>query len=382
LQRPLISSEYHPCAAQQGLALSAVSAPADSLCRGELGLITRDVALRTRAQTAVLAVWDPDDELVDVLSAWGGAVSENRLTSPDRRRFGFVGRVLDSGRAALEPINPEIDRGLPVPPSGTHLTHAAGAAVRPPGGPTGALCLGLSGGLPDDPAVLLWTLMRYAGLAALCLHDPGALEGLRHAGRLDGLTGLLNHAALRADLEREIARSARHRRPLSCCFIDLDRFKRVNDLHGHLHGSRVLTDVAAILRDRVRVGDTVGRYGGDEFVTILPDTDLRAAGLLADRLRAAIRTQTSSAWAREPLDASVGVAQWQVGTTVDELLETADHALRAAKRAGGGIVEGAGAVAGGSRDARIRVPGATAIAKREPVPPDPAPDPALTPVGG
>jgi diguanylate cyclase (GGDEF)-like protein len=185
---------------------------------------------------------------------------------------------------------------------------------------------------------------RYAGLAALCLHDAGVLDGLLAAARVDGLTGLLNYAATRAELEREIARSARHRRPTSCAFVDLDHFKRVNDRHGHLHGSTTLTEVATILRAGVRVGDTIGRYGGDEFLAILPDTDHDAACALADRLRATL-SATPLTRASEPLSASVGVAQWHPGATADEMLAAADAALASAKHAGGDLVVGADGVA-------------------------------------
>ena len=125
----------------------------------------------------------------------------------------------------------------------------------------------------------------YARLAALCLHDPGTLDGLLSAARRDALTGCLSYGALRKELEREIHRAARHGRDVSCCFVDLDGFKLVNDQHGHLHGSRVLARVAAALAKGMRDGDTLGRYGGDEFVAVLPDTDEDAAATLAERLR-------------------------------------------------------------------------------------------------
>ena len=315
----------------------------DPLAGGELGLITRDVAVRTGAQTGLLAIWNPTEQLADVICAWSDAPVNNRMPTSVRRRSGFVGRVLSSGHAAFEPINPARDASLGQPPSGARLRYAAGAPVHAPDGPPGALCVGFCD-RPHDPAVTPWMVERYAGLAALCLHDAGVLDGLLAAARVDGLTGLPNYAAIRAELEREIARSARHRRPMSCAFIDLDHFKRVNERHGHLDGSTTLTEVAAILQGGVRIGDMIGRYGGDEFLAILPDTDHDAACALADRLRTTLST-TPLTRAFGPLSASVGVAQWHPGVTADEMLAAADAALRSAKRAGGDLVVGADGVA-------------------------------------
>lgn len=123
---------------------------------------------------------------------------------------------------------------------------------------------------------------------------------------------------------------------MSCGFIDLDGFKGVNDRRGHPHGSRVLARVAKALRQGVRSGDSVGRYGGDEFILLMPDTGLAAALTVAGRMREMIATATLDD--HDPLDASVGVAEWQPGWTADQLLEAANSALLEAKRAGGGLV--------------------------------------------
>jgi diguanylate cyclase (GGDEF)-like protein len=247
------------------------------------------------------------------------------------------------------PIDSEQDQSLGIPASGLQITHAAGAGIRPPGGPPGALCVGFSSP-PADSAVTLWRLESYARLASLCLHEKGTLDGLLATARLDGLTGCLNYAAIRAELDREIGRSERHGRPMACCFIDLDHFKRVNTRYGHLHGNRVLAHVAAALREGVRAGDTIGRYGGDEFLAILPDADEAAAHRLGERLRSKIFS-TKTSGINEPLDTSMGVAEWRPGSTAEDLLGAADAALLRAKEGGGGTVAGAGrVVAGAGRD--------------------------------
>ncbi len=312
------------------------SAPVRDVVGGdELRLITRDAAIRTGALTGVLIAGNALERQLDVLGTHGIVPSEGHPPLP-AALSGFAIRVAMSGRTACEPITSRREPP-PAPGSGGPMTHAVGAPVRTPGGAFGALCVEFAA-TPPDPSTSIWVVESYARLASLCLHDGDALSALLAAARLDALTGCLNHSAIRGELEREIARSARHRRNLSCCFVDLDRFKLVNDCHGHPEGSRVLAEVAAILRAGVRSGDTVGRYGGDEFIVVLPDTDVDAARTLAERLRSLIRSANLTG-GHEPLDASIGVAQWRAGTTVAELVSAADDALRAAKVGGGaGVV--------------------------------------------
>jgi diguanylate cyclase (GGDEF)-like protein len=319
--------------------------PLELMARDELDLIVRDVALRTGALTGLLVVRNAMENHIDVVCACGTVPSQDRLSLPVRRS-GFVGRVLASGGTVGEPLTSERNSLLRAATRDASVTYAAGAPVRPPGGPPGALCVGLAS-KPPDPATTLWVVESYARLASLCLHDAGALGGLLAAGRRDGLTGCLSYAAIRSELEREIGRCARHGRVVACCFIDLDRFKQVNDRYGHPHGSRVLAEVASALRAGVRIGDSVGRYGGDEFIVLLPDTDRDAAHALAERLRGAI-CRTNVAGGHEPLDASIGIAHWRAGMSADGILAAADEALRGAKRAGGGTVVGAGDVAAGA----------------------------------
>jgi diguanylate cyclase (GGDEF)-like protein len=340
------------------LQLARAGAQADRFPFGELGLITRSLALRSGAEIGLLAGFNPVERIVEVLCAWGAAGLDDLPPLP---ADGFVGRVLEYGRVAVEPLDPEQDASFGVAASGVRLTHAAGVAVRPPGGPPGALCVGFSEAPHRDPELIMWTLEGYARLAALCLHDVGTLDGMLAAARLDGLTGCLNHRAILAELEHEIGRCRRRPRNLACCFIDLDRFKQLNDHHGHVRGSRVLADVAAALRRAVRLADTVGRYGGDEFVAVLPETDERTARLLGERLRLAIAAQAIDG-AGLTLDASVGVAQWRVGWTADDVLEAADVALLNAKAAGGGIVMAAGDVAAYPRSRFARARAASAAA--------------------
>jgi len=318
---------------------------------GEVGRIVRGITLRTGAETGVAVVLHQADRLMRVLSVCGVATAGDRSPISPLVRVGFVDRVLESGRTTGEPIDPDPDPSLGLAASGARLTFAVGAGIHPPGGPRGALCVGFSS-RPADEALALWQVESYARVASLCLHEEGRHDGLMAAARLDGLTGCLNYVAVRAELDREIQRSERHGRSMSCCFIDLDHFKQVNDRYGHPYGNQVLAGVAAVLRDGVRIGDTIGRYGGDEFLAILPDANEAEACVLGERLRSKIFA-TMPRGTSEQSGTSIGVAQWRPGYTADQMLLAADAALLRAKDSGGGIVVGAGGAMAGARPGAI-----------------------------
>lgn len=146
----------------------------------------------------------------------------------------------------------------------------------------------------------------------------------------------MNHRAMRRRLDEEIGRAARTGGSLSCLLIDLDDFKLVNDVHGHPAGDAMLRAVVHALVGEFRAFDRVARYGGDEFVVILPNAALEsaaaAAGRALERLRA-IPTPDSAG-----VSASIGVSQWQAPMSTDELLEACDIALLRSKRQGKGRV--------------------------------------------
>ena len=305
--------------------------PLDPEASVGLGLIVRDLARALGAALALLAIPDETREHVEVLASWGAVASHGGL--PTRLAAdGFVGRALTFERAAVEPT--DCGDSLGAPKSAAKVTHALGAPVIPLVSPPGVLLAGFSSEPTHDSTTTLWLAESYARLASLCIHDRGALDGLLSGGRLDGLTGCLTQTAFLQELRREVARCERHARPLSCSFIDLDNFKRVNDRYGHLHGSRVLANIATVVRAAIRREDTLGRYGGDEFVVLLPDTDEAAALELSERLRSTI-ARTMINLPHDPIDASIGVAQWRPGSPVNALLSAADEALLAAKATGG-----------------------------------------------
>ncbi len=165
-------------------------------------------------------------------------------------------------------------------------------------------------------------------------------EALRQEATTDALTGLLNRRQLDRRVAEAVRLARRHGRPLSCLMIDLDGFKAVNDEHGHHVGDEVLREVGKRLRLVARRSDVVGRYGGEEFVMLLPETDEEGAVATAERVRAAIGEPLAEEAGEIALGASVGVAVFGFGTASDRLglYAAADAALYAAKRAGRGRV--------------------------------------------
>ncbi len=149
--------------------------------------------------------------------------------------------------------------------------------------------------------------------------------------RTDPLTSLQNRRALFEELEAQLARNDRTQGPLCVAMIDIDRFKEVNDLHGHQAGDEVLRRLAGIIRSTIRPYDTAARYGGEEFCMVFPDTDVVEAGTIVDRIRmmSAIPSGEDAEFTF-----SAGIAQRLSGEEVDVLVQRADGALYEAKSAG------------------------------------------------
>lgn len=164
-----------------------------------------------------------------------------------------------------------------------------------------------------------------------------ALVYARAEAGTDPVAGCLNHRAMRRRLDEEIERARRAGSPLSCILIDLDDFKLVNDEHGHQAGDAVLRDVVHALVGEFRTADRVARYGGDEFVVILPNADLRAAAAAATRALERMRS-VSTSHGESGISASIGVAEWHAPMSTDDLLEACDLALLRSKREGKGRV--------------------------------------------
>jgi diguanylate cyclase (GGDEF)-like protein len=170
-----------------------------------------------------------------------------------------------------------------------------------------------------------------------------ALTRARAEAGTDAVTGCMNHRAMRRRLDEEIGRATRTGGQLSCLLIDLDDFKLVNDRHGHQAGDMVLRGVVHALVGEFRAFDRVARYGGDEFVVILPNAALDSAAAAAGRALERLHAIRGHDGIAAGVSASVGVAQWRVPMGTDELLQACDAALLRAKRQGKGRVTRAAA---------------------------------------
>lgn len=161
---------------------------------------------------------------------------------------------------------------------------------------------------------------------------PEDIEALQHLAATDPLTGVANRRGGEKHIANEISRAKREKRPLSCILVDIDRFKAVNDTFGHQAGDQLLRDISALLRRTVRAYDILVRWGGEEFLVVLPGVGLETARMLADRLRVAVESLDTHGIG--PVTVSAGAAEFENDYDFASTLRTADRRLYQAKAAG------------------------------------------------
>ncbi len=185
--------------------------------------------------------------------------------------------------------------------------------------------------------------MMLANFGMVVMTKEQADESNRTLAFRDELTGLHNRRYIQQTLHHHLALARRMQRPLSVLLLDIDHFKDVNDTYGHLSGDKVLHDLAVCLQDRLRAQDIAGRWGGEEFVAILPDTDAAGAKVLAEQLRVAVeRTRFSTPDnLAVPLTISIGLhaLDLQQENGQDDMIGVADRAMYLAKERGRNRVE-------------------------------------------
>ncbi len=177
-------------------------------------------------------------------------------------------------------------------------------------------------------------LVIIAGIVRVTRAERERASTMAHIASQDTLTGLVNRRVGEDVLAKEVARARRYAQPLSVAWMDLDRFKRINDRYGHDVGDRVLTAVATALLKAVRDHDTVARWGGEEFIVVLPGQRAGEAYGAAERLRKVIGEIDARLPDGERVSASFGVAELATSESASEFVRRADQALLAAK--GGG----------------------------------------------
>ena len=205
---------------------------------------------------------------------------------------------------------------------------------------------------PQD-VLILNTL---ADLLATALHNSFVFQKLQQQSITDGLTGIKTRRFFWEALSSEWKRASRSGRPFSVVLIDLDKFKEVNDTLGHLEGDLVLARVGRLLEQKCRQSNVVARYGGDEFVILMPETGIEQAQVLAERLR--LWLATDPMLEEHQITGSFGVASFPVhGFSMEDLIRVADAGMYVAKHAGGNQVSTSDAFGEGSAVQRHLVSG-------------------------
>ncbi len=186
-------------------------------------------------------------------------------------------------------------------------------------------------------------LERLAEIIAICLENTLSQERLKQLGLTDALTGVQNRRYFEHRCQIEISQARRHKHPLACMFLDIDKFKCVNDTYGHQTGDEVLMSVANFIQTQLRVGDTIARYGGEEFVVLLPQTDMYHACQIAERIRGCIAEENIYAPSGHSINLtiSIGLSMLPAEETAvgdrqlaDRMVAAADKALYQAKHGG------------------------------------------------
>ena len=245
--------------------------------------------------------------------SWVAGTGQSLLAADDRQLAASVPRLTATGPTNCALLLPLAERGE---------VAAVVMLVRRLSSDFGERSVELAGTLVDQAATAL------------------ALVRARTEAGTDPVADCMNHRAMRRRLDEEIGRAARTGTPLSCLLMDLDNFKLINDRHGHAAGDTTLREVVQALVGEFRAFDRVARYGGDEFVVILPNADLESATAAATRALERLLALPSLD-AGSGVSASIGVARWQKPMSTNDLLEACDVALLRSKRQGKGRVTSA-----------------------------------------
>jgi diguanylate cyclase (GGDEF)-like protein len=294
------------------------------------------------ARYAALAVLDEAGRLAHFYTAGIGEAERRQIGGPPQGR-GLLGASLRGGAPIRLADLRHDPRSVGFPPHHPVMTTFLGVPIVARGVVMGSLYLtdkagGQSFSQEDEDLV-----MGLGADAAIAIENARLFDAVQQLAVTDSLTGLFNRRHFFDQAEREFQRARRYRRPLCAIMLDIDHFKRVNDTYGHAAGDQVLRAVAMRCRKSLREVDILGRYGGEEFVALVPENDLPGTREAAERLRQHV--------AETPIDTSCGPVAVTISLGVAvcaencpelaALIAQADQALYAAKNAGRNQVRGA-----------------------------------------
>jgi diguanylate cyclase (GGDEF)-like protein len=296
-------------------------------------LVLKTLARQVRAQTGALALYLPAEDALAIVATTGYPLSivEHLRIRPGEGLIGGVYKsgkavVGDSGRGGGKRLRYRTDSYMLLPiVAGNERLGVIALTDRSDGRRFDAR---------DFASARVMVSSAAAAFSRQRLHER--LEKLTELATVDPVTGLFNRRYLETRLEAEVERARRQGQDLALLLIDIDDFKRVNDTRGHLEGDRILRDVADLLRAGVRIFDVCARYGGEEFVIVMPAASALVAQQVAERIR--LRVERNFSNDSPAVTVSVGVGMLDSATTADELVDVADRALIAAKRAGKNLV--------------------------------------------
>jgi diguanylate cyclase (GGDEF)-like protein len=246
---------------------------------------------------------------------------------------GVTGWVVQTGKPVLWP-DPSAAKQY-TPPADVAFAKDVSSAICVPLKSRGT-SLGVIDIRRKGPGAILFTAEDLVTLATIADYAAIAIENARNFAKIqeltitDDLTSLHNVRHLHALLDAEVLRSARYRKNFSMIFLDLDHFKQVNDTHGHMYGSQLLRETADLIKLQIRKVDYAARYGGDEFVVLLPETDKASAMHIAERIREKIEKNTflEHMGLKIHFTASFGVATFpEDGETKNDMIRMADERM-------------------------------------------------------
>ncbi|HWH13907.1 MAG TPA: diguanylate cyclase [Miltoncostaeaceae bacterium] len=308
-------------AEQAALRRVATAAAGGGSVESVLGVAAREAALLLEADVGLVVRTDGD---VPTVAGTSRADLEPRVGRP--LPPGAIPVLVEAGHLPARG-NP----GTAAPAGGIRYGAAVTAPVRVDDAPWGAL---VAANLDHRPLPVRaeLRLQRFAEIIELAVAAADARARLATQALTDSLTGLPNRRAFEERLREELGRAQRHGRPLSLAILDLDHFKRLNDVHGHQVGDAVLAEVARRLRDTSRAGEMVARVGGEEFGWIIPEAGVEDAREAVERGRRAVAAAPCADDIAVTI--SAGVADTDDAATPEELFRVADGALYLAKGAG------------------------------------------------